>query len=326
LPWNRGIKRRFGIDRLQWIVLTEVIFPNAASERAIEMALAYCKVRNLDVFKRPVHIVQVHDNVAMRSIDTVWPGISELRTTAMRTGQFAGFDEAEFGPEQEERIGDIMVRYPEWARCTVYRILSGMRVAFVGPKVFWLETYGREVQDAISPNVIWRRRPKGQLEKCAEAAALRRAFPEELGSEYAAEEIDGRPVGAVIKNRKMATDIRWRLESRSPCSVSGFSTSEVESVLRRSRTKGEAEAQPPLEADAESGGCRPSLETMRSSSDAATVAQAECSLHESLEGQATSVPIESYSDGSLREKKVRDDAARRTSPRSRKRYAYEAAQ
>jgi phage recombination protein Bet len=325
LPWNRGIKRRFGIDRLQWIVLTEVIFPNAASERSIEMALAYCKVRNLDVFKRPVHIVQVHDNVATRSIDTVWPGISELRTTAMRTGQFAGFNEAEFGPEQDERIGDVMVRYPEWARCTVFRMLSGKRVAFVGPKVFWLETYGREAQDAISPNLIWRRRPRGQLEKCAEAAALRRAFPEELGSEYAAEEIDGRPIGALVKNREMATDIRWRLESRSPSASSGFSTSEIESVLRRSRTKGETEAQPPVAADADSGGCRLAMATMRSSPDTTTATQAECSVHGSQEGQATSVPIEPQGDGLLRETDARDHAAWQFSPKLRRKLIYEAA-
>ena len=41
------------------------------------------------------------------------------------------------------------------------------------------------------PNHVWERRPDGQLEKCAEAAALRRAFPEELGNEYTAEEMEG---------------------------------------------------------------------------------------------------------------------------------------
>jgi hypothetical protein len=36
---------------------------------------------------------------------------------------------------------------------------------------------------------MWEKRANGQLEKCAEAAALRRAFPEELGSDYSIDEI-----------------------------------------------------------------------------------------------------------------------------------------
>ena len=34
-------------------------------------------------------------------------------------------------------------------------------------------------------------RPVGQLEKCAEAGALRRAFPEEIGNALTAEEMEG---------------------------------------------------------------------------------------------------------------------------------------
>lgn len=229
-PWSRAIHKRFAIDRLQWILLTEIIFPEAGSARAIELALAYCKARGLDVFKRPVHIVQVHDPVAKRVIDTVWPGISELRTMAMRTGQFAGFDETEFGEVVEKQIGDGVFRFPEWARCTVHRMLAGQRVRFVGPTVVWEETFARDPADGCSPNAFWRRRARGQLEKCAEASALRRAFPEELGSEYAAEEIEGRVFGArprreeVAKREEVADAIRRRLEARPPGPSRGFST------------------------------------------------------------------------------------------------------
>ena len=38
---------------------------------------------------------------------------------------------------------------------------------------------------------MWANRPVGQLEKCAEAGALRRAFPEEIGNALTAEEMDG---------------------------------------------------------------------------------------------------------------------------------------
>jgi hypothetical protein len=41
---------------------------------------------------------------------------------------------------------------------------------------------------------MWRRRTRGQLDKCAEAAALRAAFPEELGNDYSAEEMEGQVI------------------------------------------------------------------------------------------------------------------------------------
>jgi RecT family len=38
---------------------------------------------------------------------------------------------------------------------------------------------------------MWSNRPVGQLEKCAEAGALRHAFPEEIGNALTAEEMEG---------------------------------------------------------------------------------------------------------------------------------------
>jgi hypothetical protein len=57
-----------------------------------------CHRQNLDPFKRPVHIVPMWSSVAGKMIETVWPGISELRTTAFRTGQYAGMPAPDFGP------------------------------------------------------------------------------------------------------------------------------------------------------------------------------------------------------------------------------------
>ena len=66
-------------------------------------------------------------------------------------------------------------------------MLNGVRVPFAGDKVRWLETVATTKDGA--PNSMWKQRPYGQISKCAEAAALRKAFPEELGNEYAAEEM-----------------------------------------------------------------------------------------------------------------------------------------
>jgi hypothetical protein len=57
LPYHEAVEERFGIDRAGWKALVEAIYPNAETADAIVMALSYCRARNLDPFKRPVHIV-----------------------------------------------------------------------------------------------------------------------------------------------------------------------------------------------------------------------------------------------------------------------------
>ncbi|WP_420478280.1 phage recombination protein Bet [Brevundimonas sp. FT23028] len=197
LPYHPVVEERFGINRSGWKVLCEAVFPAAESPDSVVMALAYCKARNLDIFKKPVQIVPIYDKKRGGMVDTVWPGIAELRTTAMRTGSFAGFDDTQYGPVIDADLSGTKISYPEWAQCTVYRLIAGQRVPFVGPKVYWIETYASAKRDTSAPNAMWKKRPRGQLEKCAEAAALRRAFPEEIGNEYAAEEVEGQAFGSV---------------------------------------------------------------------------------------------------------------------------------
>lgn len=114
LSFHPVVEERFGIDKSGWKVLVEAVFPAASSPDAIVMALAYCKARNLDIFKKPVQIVPIYDKKRGGMVDTVWPGIAELRTTAMRTGSFAGFEDTEYGPMIDEKLGGVDMRYPEW--------------------------------------------------------------------------------------------------------------------------------------------------------------------------------------------------------------------
>lgn len=226
LPYHEVVQERFGVDKSGWKVLVEAVFPAASSPDSIVMALAYCRARNLDIFKKPVQIVPIYDAKRGGMVDTVWPGIAELRTTAMRTGSFAGFEDTEYGPMIEEDLGGLTVRYPEWAQCTVYRLVGGQKMAFVGPKVFWIETYATKKRDTKAPNAMWAKRPRGQLEKCAEAAALRRAFPEEIGNEYAAEEVEGQAFGQVRDVTPRTTGMLARLEGRQ-ASTSGFDPDHI---------------------------------------------------------------------------------------------------
>ncbi|MBN9497824.1 MAG: phage recombination protein Bet [Alphaproteobacteria bacterium] len=195
LPYPKGLEERFGVDRASWKALVEAVFPAAKTPDSVVLALSYCKARRLDPFKRVVHIVPIWDSESSSMKETVWPGIAEHRTTAFRTKAYAGADAATFGEtiertfEGKTKKGEVKatVRFPEWCQLTVYRLIDGQRVPVPGPRVYWLETYSRMGRTEV-PNDMWQKRPNGQIEKCAEAAALRRAFPEELGDEAVVEE------------------------------------------------------------------------------------------------------------------------------------------
>lgn len=179
-----------GLSQAEWRVLRDAIFPSAETDEAVCMAVDYCKARNLDIFKKPVHIVPIWDKKKGKLVETVWPGIAELRTTAARTGDYAGKDAPEWGPDRTQDFdGNVKATFPEWCRVTVYKIVRGHRVGYTG-EVYWLETYASKGK-TNTPNEMWRKRARGQLAKCAEAEALRAAFPEEIGGEHSAEEMEG---------------------------------------------------------------------------------------------------------------------------------------
>lgn len=216
IPYHPAIGEKFGIDRSDWKVLVESTFPSAKTIEGVALALAYCKARKLDIFKRVVHIVPIWNSKLGKEVETVWPGIAELRTTAHRTGQYAGKSDTAFGPAITKtfsgKVGsrdggrdvNVTVCFPEWAQVTVYRIVGGVRCEFVGPRVYWLETYATMGKSDV-PNDMWQTRPFGQLDKCAEAAALRLAYPEEIGSEYIDEEVQHRKAVENVASSPSAT-------------------------------------------------------------------------------------------------------------------------
>ncbi len=270
LPWHDAVRDRFGVDRAGWKTLTDAIFPSARSVDSIVLALSYCRARKLDIFKRPVHIVPMWDSKRGGYVETIWPGIGELRTTAFRTGQYAGCDEAEFGPETEATFTgrvksgnewidkSVTVKFPTWCRVTVYRELAG-RCKFVGPKVYWLESYAT-IGNTDLPNEMWAGRASGQIEKVAEAGALRKAFPEETGDMATAEEMEGRRlIDDVAPRMPPSPDAMIEREPPRPAAAAkpGLrppSPDDAKDEIGKARKrKAKAEAETPSDHDAVTG-------------------------------------------------------------------------
>ncbi len=165
--------------------LRDSLYPGA-KDSSIEMVLAYCQAGGYDPMTKPVHIVPIWDKNTKTLRDTVMPGIGLYRIIADRSGKYAGQDDAEFGPTMD----GWGIQFPQWCKVTVWKVTAAGRVAY-SAKVFWLESYSVAGRESDAPNAMWKKRPFGQLEKCAEAAALRKAFPE-IGSQPTADEMAGK--------------------------------------------------------------------------------------------------------------------------------------
>ncbi|NAX44836.1 MULTISPECIES: phage recombination protein Bet [unclassified Vibrio] len=182
-----------GIDESTWSALTNSIFPGAREESII-MAVDYCTSRGLDILLKPVHLVPMSVKDAQTGKhdfrDVVMPGIGLYRIQADRSKTYAGADEPEFGPTITANLGGSDVSYPEWCKYTVHKLVGNNIVSF-SAKEYWIENYATAGRDTLAPNAMWKKRPFAQLAKCAEAQALRKAWPD-IGQAPTAEEMEGK--------------------------------------------------------------------------------------------------------------------------------------
>lgn len=183
IPWDPEIGRLYGeigITEATWPALLDTMFPGVKDPRAIALALSYSRARMLDPFKVRVYVVPFQSQDADAPKWTIMNSIGDLRATAFRTGEYGGKTGTNWGPmiELGFKQGAFKIWVPEFAQMNVFRIVGGEPREFEGPTVWWEESYQTGHKTDV-PNIQWRRRPRYMLEKCAEAAALRTAFPEE---------------------------------------------------------------------------------------------------------------------------------------------------
>jgi hypothetical protein len=109
---------------------------------------------------------------------TIQAAIDGMRLVAQRTKGYAGQDDVVYDDETKKQPGKATV--------TVYKLMGGNRVSFTA-SARWDE-YCQKTSTGM-PMVMWAKMPYLMLGKCAEALALRKAFPNELSGIYAPEEM-----------------------------------------------------------------------------------------------------------------------------------------
>lgn len=160
-----------------------------ATQDEFELFLHACKRTGLDPLMKQIHAIKRWNAVEQRETMAIQTGIDGYRLVADRTGKYAGSDDPIF----EEKDGR-----PVKATVTVWKMVEGQRVPFTA-SARW-EEYAQKKKDG-SVTSFWQRMPYGQLGKCAESLALRKAFPAELSGVYTHEEMqqaDVLPVKPVV--------------------------------------------------------------------------------------------------------------------------------
>lgn len=221
---------RRGISEAQWRTLANNLYPGAASDSVL-MVWDYCVARKLDPLKKPCHIVpmQVKDAKTGDYIwrDVVMAGIYEYRTTATRTGLYLGHSIPEYGPITACRGVDA----PEYCRITVYRWNTEAKMRAEYPvEVRFSEvvaTKRDKKTNELVANERWAKAPQQMLTKCTEAAALREAFPDELGGTHTVEEMEGQVIDVTPSK---APDPRGDLSSVDEGKVQMYMDAIVETL------------------------------------------------------------------------------------------------
>jgi len=156
-----------------------------ATDDELKLFITVCRNSKLDPFMRQVHFVKRWDGKLGRNIGVIQVGIDGFRSIAEMSNAYAGSDDAIYRDEHEETLDRKVVKVPGSATVTVHKLMSnGERYPFTAT-ARWAEYYPGDKQ-----GYMWRKMPFGQLGKCAEALALRKAFPKLLSGLYAPEEME----------------------------------------------------------------------------------------------------------------------------------------
>lgn len=164
-----------------------------ASDMEFKLFIEQCRFTGLNPLMGQIHCVPRYDGKLRRDVFKAQTGIDGFRLIAKRSHEYAGQDEPEWcgADGQWTDVWPTKTTPPVAARVRVYH--HDYQRPIVGI-VMWDEfvpTYTKNVDGVMTKLIMpmWKEKPAHMLAKCAEAQALRKAFPNELSGLYTDDEM-----------------------------------------------------------------------------------------------------------------------------------------
>jgi phage recombination protein Bet len=189
-------------------LVKSVVFKGATDEE-LKLFFFECRRRGVHPLDRLIHPVVRKDKDGARRV-SFQTSIDLFRSEAEGTGEYRGQKDVEYGPMTE--WDKIDKKVPEYAKATIKRFDEHTGdIIEISATAYWEEYYPGE-----QLGFQWRKMPRLMLGKCAEALALRKAFPRKLAGLYTFEEMQLTDIISQGKGKNSTTEPQRKSEKKEP--------------------------------------------------------------------------------------------------------------